>query len=142
VGEAETSVALTVTRTAHTGDPLTVDFTTQAGTATTADFIATSGTLSWAAGDYAAKTINVTLSPDTTVESTEPFSVVLSNPSNGAQVGHSTAQVSINDDDVAGPTGGGGSGGGGGGGGGALGFLSLLGLAVALTARARAAARA
>ena len=137
VSESETSVALAVTRTAHTGDPLTVDFAAQAGTATSGDFVAASGTLSWAAGEYNAKSINITLAPDTAVEGAESFSVVLSNPSNGAQLGHTTTQVNINDDDVPAPTGGGSGGGGGGGGGGALGLLSFLGLIAAVTARAR-----
>jgi len=77
------------------------------------------------------------LSPDTVVESAESFSVVLSNPSNGVQLGHNTAQVSITDDDVPStPSTGGNGSGGGGGGGGAFDLLSLLVLVVAL-ARAR-----
>ena len=70
------------------------------------------------------------------MESAESFSVVLSNPSNGVQLGHNTAQVSITDDDVPSTPSTGGGGSGGGGGGGAFDLLSLLVLVVAL-ARAR-----
>jgi uncharacterized delta-60 repeat protein len=119
VGEAQTSVSVQVARTGNPNSAVTVNYATAAGTAGTADFTAATGTLMWAANDTAAKTITVTLLPDTIDEPDETFSIVLSAPSAGAEIDTTgTAMVTITDDDAAPapPGNGGGSSGGGGGG--------------------------
>ncbi|OGS27587.1 MAG: hypothetical protein A2297_03650, partial [Elusimicrobia bacterium RIFOXYB2_FULL_48_7] len=73
------------------------DVTTQSG----ADYLAVSGTLNWAAGDTADKVITITPVNDTVVESTESFTLALSNPTGGAELGNITsASVYILDNDT------------------------------------------
>jgi uncharacterized delta-60 repeat protein len=79
VDEKAGSVQLKVQRRSNSAGAISVDFSTQAGTAGGSDFTHTSGTLSWADGDMATKTITVPITNDTTVESTETFTVRLLN---------------------------------------------------------------
>ena len=62
--------------------------------------MAASGTLTWNAGDNAAKTIDVTVNGDTTVEPDETFYVNLSNPTN-ATISNSTGVGTIVNDDLS-----------------------------------------
>ena len=80
---------------------VSVDYATLSDTAQSgADFVAAQGERHWATGDSSAKTITVNITNDTTVESDEAFTVVLSNPSAGAILGsNSTVTVTIVDDD-------------------------------------------
>jgi uncharacterized delta-60 repeat protein len=126
IGEAEGSVSLTVSRTGGSGRALSVNYATSSGSATEGtDFTAASGTLDWADRDTADKTITVDVPNDTAEETSENFTVTLSNPSGGAQLreNNTIATVTIADDDAPPPPTGGG-------GGGTLGFelLALLGL--------------
>ena len=133
VGEAQTSVSVQVARTGNANNAVTVNYRTIEGSAGTSDFTTASGTLMWAANDTTAKTLTLTLSPDTTDEPDETFSVVLSAPSAGAELDTtSTAVVTITDDDAPAPPPSTGNGGGGGGGGGLVDPLSLLALGLLL----------
>ncbi|GDY21177.1 hypothetical protein LBMAG56_25230 [Verrucomicrobiota bacterium] len=102
VGESAGSVLLNVSRTGGTNGAVGVSYATANGTATAgSDYTATSGTLAWAAGDAANKTITVPILNDTTTESSETFTVLLSTPTGGATLGTpSTATVTITDDDI------------------------------------------
>ena len=72
--------AFTVTLSPASGSTVTVSYATLDGTATAgSDYTSASGTLTFAAGEL-TKTVNVTVSGDTTVESNEGFGVVLSGP--------------------------------------------------------------
>lgn len=100
VGEAVGSVTLTLKRYGSSAGAVSIDYTTTAGTATAGeDYTATSGTISWADGDATDKTISVSVTQDTAIESLEKFQVTLSNP-----VGHITAAgsatIAITDDDT------------------------------------------
>ena len=78
---------------------VTVNFATADGTATTADgdYVPTSGTLTFVTGDTSEQ-VTVTTNGDTTDESNEAFSLVLSGAS-GADIGSGTATGTIFDDD-------------------------------------------
>ncbi len=101
VSENATLVTLQVARSGNTSIASSVDFTTVAGTATTADFTAATGTLTWGANDTSIKLITITLTPDSSDEPDESFSVTLRNPSAGTQLGTASATVTIVDDDGA-----------------------------------------
>jgi hypothetical protein len=103
VSEDGGTVSLTVTRTAGTG-LATVDYATQSGVGTGGansgtDFDVTTGTLTFNPGEN-SKTFTVNITPDGLVEGGEYFTVVLSNPGNGATLGTVvTATVWIVDGD-------------------------------------------
>ena len=72
----------------------TVDYRTEAVTATAgSDYESVSGTLTWAPGD-GDKLVTVTIKDDDIQDNGETFRLVLSNPSNGAQL-HRTAATAI-----------------------------------------------
>ena len=72
----------------------TVDYRTEAITATAgSDYESVSGTLTWAPGD-GDKQVDVTVKDDDVQDNGETFRLVLSNPSNGAQL-HRTAATAI-----------------------------------------------
>ncbi|MEN8218496.1 MAG: Calx-beta domain-containing protein [Pseudomonadota bacterium] len=54
------------------------------------DYIATQGTLTWGTGDMDNKELIVQILDDWVFEGKESFSVVLSNPTNGATLGENT----------------------------------------------------
>lgn len=97
------AVFLNVTRTGGTA-PFSLNFATQDGTAIVADgdYLSTSGSISFGAG-VNSQQIAVTVNGDTTVEADESFSVVLSNPTNGAGIASNTATVTLINDDGSAP---------------------------------------
>jgi hypothetical protein len=105
-GNAGTSNwSFTVTLSAASGRDVSVQWTTAEGTAISSgnpgnrDFAAESGTLTWAAGDGASKTINVSVNGDTTVEPNETFTVVLTNPVAATLSGTGIGTGTITNDD-------------------------------------------
>lgn len=99
IGEAATTVTLSLRRTGGTA-AASVDVSTAAGTATAGnDFTSKTSTVTWAAADTSAKSFVVTLLPDTIYEGDEMFSIQLSNPT-GAVLGASSATVTITEDDA------------------------------------------
>lgn len=104
VGESAGSQTVTVNRTGGSTGTVTVGYSTVAGSATAgSDYTVTTGTLSFGPGET-SKTFLVPILNDAINESTESFSVVLSNATGGATLGApSTAAVSITDDDPAAP---------------------------------------
>lgn len=94
------TLSFTVTRSQTTGTA-SVSFATSDGTATVADgdYSASSGTLSFADG-VATRTIAVDIAGDATFESSETFSVTLSNASAGTTIGQATATGTITNDDA------------------------------------------
>ena len=112
-GDAGTSTAtFTVSLSAAAAGAITVNYTSASGTAQSGtDFAGVSGTLTFAAGET-SKAVSVVINGDTSVETTETFTVDLSAPS-GATIADATGQGSIiNDDSAPAPPGGGGGGGG------------------------------
>jgi hypothetical protein len=92
------SYKIAVTLSAASTSPITVSFATVAGTATaSADFTATSGTLTFAPG-VTTQYVTVKIVGDRTVESTETFAVVLSNPV-GATLADDSGTVTITDNE-------------------------------------------
>jgi hypothetical protein len=79
VGEGKGQITLTVTRTGGSAGPLNVGYATSSGTAVSgSDFGSASGVLSWADGDSAPKTFNVSITNDSgTAEGAEDFIVSL-----------------------------------------------------------------
>jgi hypothetical protein len=106
VSENVGSVQFTVSRSGGSSGTVGISYATGNGTATApGDYTATSGTLTWANGDAANKTITIPIIDDSTVESTESFSLILSSPTGGATLGSpSTATVTITDNDTLPPT--------------------------------------
>jgi hypothetical protein len=102
VGEAAGTVTITATRTGGSSGAVSVTLNTVNGTAVAPnDYGAVIGAvLSWADGDTAPKSINVTIVDDTDVEANETFGVVLSNPTGGATLGSpANAMITIRDND-------------------------------------------
>jgi len=105
VQETDPNLLLTVTRGFGTQGAVSIDYVvdTLAGDSATSptDFLATAGTLTFADG-VTSQQIPITLVDDTVFEGTETFSVVLSNPQNGAVLGtRSLAKISIIDNEFA-----------------------------------------
>ena len=94
------NVNLTVTLSSATSQTVTVDYATSDGTATTADndYTAASASLTFTP-TTTSQTISIIVHGDTTQESDETFSVVLSNPVN-ATLATATAVATISDDDT------------------------------------------
>lgn len=104
VGENDGTATLTVTRSRSSSGAVTVDYATASGTATSgSDFTATSGTLTWADGDASSRTITVPITADATAETTENFTVTLSNATGAVLSDAPTATVTIADAGVRDP---------------------------------------
>jgi|GEM_PF-2946939 len=99
VTEDTATVTITVTRTGGSAGAVSVDYTTADGTADSSDYTATSGTLNWTDSDAADKTFTVTILDDGIQESSEDFTVSLSNVVTATLGTPSTATVTITDDD-------------------------------------------
>ncbi len=103
VSEGVGSVVIAVTRTGGSSGPVSVAYATESGSAISpADFAAASGTLNWADGDTASKTFAVSIVDDAAVESTEQFTLHLTDnaPTDTATLGSPSVQtVSITDND-------------------------------------------
>ena len=101
VQEDVTFVNVTVTRGGDTSTAVNVDYATADGTANErGDYTTALGTIRFAAGQTEA-VVPVLISEDSFTEGAESFSVVLSNPTNGASLGaQATAAVQITDDAV------------------------------------------
>lgn len=98
VAEDAGYVDLVVQRAGGTTGEVTVQVATQAGSATAgADFETVATTLTWADGTGAPATVRVPILGDALAESGETFTVVLSNPTNGAELGTAVATVTITD---------------------------------------------
>ncbi|MEI7546056.1 MAG: Calx-beta domain-containing protein, partial [Mycobacteriaceae bacterium] len=92
--------AFTVTLSKASTTPVTIGYATTNGTATAGtDYTATTGTLTFAPG-VTSQQINVPILADTAVESSETFTVTLSNPS-GATIAGATATGTITNTPVA-----------------------------------------
>jgi hypothetical protein len=93
------SVTLGLNRYGGSTGTVTVDYTTVAGTAIAGtDYTAASGTITFADGET-YKSIQISLVDDTVYRAVRTFTVVLSNPTNGAAIGSSTISVTIFDND-------------------------------------------
>ena len=98
VSENGSVATITVLRSNSLLGTVSVNFKTVNGSATAgADYSSKSGTLSWADQEGGAKSLTISLLPDTQIESTENFSIELSNPTNGALLQNSVATVEISD---------------------------------------------
>jgi len=95
------TVTLRVERTEGSNGEISVDYATSDTSATAGeDYVATSGTLTWADGDQSEKTITIEIIDDAIEENNENFSVLLGNPSNGANLNLKLAHridISAND---------------------------------------------
>jgi hypothetical protein len=102
VNEGAGTATINVTRTGGSSGAVSVQYATSNGTAIFgSDYTATSGTLSWASGDAASKTFNITITNDAINEATETVNLSLSNPTGGATLGSPSAAVlSILDNDA------------------------------------------
>lgn len=97
VAEASGSVRLRVQRTGGTLGQVSVRYATAGGTAEPgADFVETEGTVVFAAGE-SNKTVEIALVVDSVDEADEIFQVRLSQPTNGATLGYSTATILVQD---------------------------------------------
>ena len=104
VAEAAGTVTVTATRTGGSEGAVSVTVNTANGTAMApADYTAlVAAMLSWADGDTAPKSINITIVNDLIDELDETFTVTISNPTGSAVLGSpATATITILDDDLA-----------------------------------------
>lgn len=98
VGEKDGSLTVTVVRTGGKDGVVSVDYTTADGDAQAGvDFQATSGTLTWQDGDLEPKTFEIRVNDDQIIEGDKEFFVVLSNPTNRAELGVASASVLLRD---------------------------------------------
>jgi len=82
---------------------VTVDYATSDNTAVAGDdYVATSGTLTWPDNVSGTETFTVAIINDTLVENDEVANIILSNPTGGATLGVSTANLNIISDDAYG----------------------------------------
>jgi hypothetical protein len=95
VSETAGTVTLQVQRSNGTVGAVSVDFMTMAGSADANDFTPTSGTISFAAGEFAPKSIVIPIINDALIEDAEYFTVELSNATGGAWLENAQAQVTI-----------------------------------------------
>ncbi|MFC0019296.1 immunoglobulin domain-containing protein [Roseibacillus persicicus] len=99
--ESDGTLEVTLTRSGSSVNAVSVDVTAFAGTASSADYSFATQTVSWADGDLADKTITVTLTDDSEIESTETLQLVLVNYSPDARPGtNSSILIEILDDDT------------------------------------------
>ncbi|NQV69649.1 MAG: DUF4347 domain-containing protein [Pseudohongiella sp.] len=103
-GEGAGTFTFTVTRSGATGGTTTVDYATANGTALAgSDYTAKSGSLSFAPGET-SKTIAVSITDDTAVESSEAFTVGLSNiadaSSSAESISDNSGTATISDNDI------------------------------------------
>ena len=109
-GTEGTSLTFTVTLSAESEKTVTVDYATSEADPQSAvsgtDFTAASGKLTFSPGDPGdtTKTITVTTTEDTTVESSETFTLTLSNPTNATLGTKVAATGTINDAAATAPT--------------------------------------
>ncbi|HTO72977.1 MAG TPA: Calx-beta domain-containing protein, partial [Gemmatimonadales bacterium] len=89
------TVQVYVYRNYYSQGAVSVTVTPVPGSATSADFSPTPIVLSWADGDSSWQTANIPIT-NSGAESPRSFTVQLSNPTNGAVVGPSTLEVTIN----------------------------------------------
>ena len=103
VNEGNVTAQITVTRTSGADGAVSVSYSTSNGTASAgSDYTAASGTLSWANGDGAPKTFQVTIQDDAAVEGNESLALALTNATGGATLGsQATATLTIADNDSA-----------------------------------------
>jgi hypothetical protein len=99
VNENAGTLMITALRVGSSSGAVSVNYATSNGTATAgSDYTATSGTLSWADGDTTPKTFTVSILSDTVAEPNETFTVSLSAPTGGVELGApSIATVTILD---------------------------------------------
>jgi hypothetical protein len=110
-GEGAGTATITVTRAGTSVGAVGISYATSSGTATgggscggSVDYVAASGTLSWASGDAASKTFNITICDDSVFEGNENLNITLSSPTGGASMGSPSAAVlTILDNDSAQP---------------------------------------
>ena len=94
-----TNATFTVSLSTVSGKDVTFDWTSNDGTATAgSDYTANSGSATITAGNPST-TVNVVTTDDTSTESTENFTVTLSNPGNST-IADSSGQATLNDNDV------------------------------------------
>lgn len=101
VSEGNT-INIEVSRQEGTDGAASIDYTVTTDTADDDDFTATNGTLDWADGDSGARTITISALTDDELEAAETVVVTLEN-ANGADLGVSSATVTITDSTVAAP---------------------------------------
>ncbi len=91
---------ITVLRSGNLEGTSTASYTLVSGTADSEDYSTSSGTVTFLDGE-SSKTITIALSDDNTLEDPESFSIVLSNPDAGAELGViKTLSVNIEDNDT------------------------------------------
>lgn len=104
VSEGAGTVTITATRTGGSNGAVSITVNTANGTAVAPDdYGAVIGSvLSWADGDTAPKSLNITIVDDADIEPSETFDVILSNPTGGATLGSpANAIITILDNDAA-----------------------------------------
>jgi len=125
VNEGDRTAQVYISRNYSWSGAVTVTVTLASDTATAGDdFAADPLTVSWGDGDSEWKLVDIPIVNDSARESSEQFTLQLSDPTGGAVVGpRSTASVTVSDDDAAPPPATGG-------GGGLIGIGSLLWLGI------------
>ena len=99
-GTTSFDFVVTISKEPSVGNDISVNWTTVDGTATEADldFAAASGTLTFVNGAPLSQTISIDVTGDTTIEGSENFTVVLSDPTNATLETLTGEGTILNDD--------------------------------------------
>lgn len=101
VVENDGSVTVTVTRAGGDDGDVSVDVATMNGSAVAGvDYVATSGILEWADGETASKSFEIPLIDDGIEDGDKTFTVGLSNPDGGVQIGAAEITITVIDDEA------------------------------------------
>jgi hypothetical protein len=99
VRENAGTATITVNRAGGTNGSVSVNYATANGTGTSGtDYAATSGTLTFAAGET-SKSFTVSITDDSSVDGAKSFTVTLSSPTSGSNIGNGSTTVTIYDND-------------------------------------------
>ena len=91
VAQSSGEATVTVDRTGGSAGSISVAYATSNGTAVAGtDFTATSGTLDWADGNSSSRTVRIPVSTSTPFAGSKTFTLRLSNPTSGADLGSPT----------------------------------------------------
>lgn len=99
LSETQTEVNLDVARTGGSAGDISATYEVLSNSANEQDVVLTSGVLNWQDGDTSSKQVTITLINDDAAESTESFSVRLSDGANGNLISRGEVTVTIYDDE-------------------------------------------
>lgn len=101
ISEDSSSLIISINRTGLTSGELTINYLTEDASATAGtDFDAVNGSLTWADGETASKSVDITISDDADEENDETFNFLIQNTNSDGIVETSTMSITISANDA------------------------------------------